>query len=400
MAKGAWIGIGDKARKIKKSYVGINGVARKIKKMWIGVGNVARLFWSGAGEISYYGRITSKNSYENPAYASVGNYALVGCNNYSNTIDSISTSLTVGSAPVYHMNGGFGVSAASNSSLAVFGGGYGAGYYTRDGSAYNASLTKSTIINIYYSDFMYASTISSSAYALFIGGEDPDDDATSQFSGVNTSGTCIRSSVKHGDGDTYYVKCKMAGTMAGSNYIFGGGQCGTSYNDTSGSNRVFALNSSLTPITTTGLYFSTYKTGWENDNTLVAAASVGDYALFAGGSGEYYTDDVTMDIFNSSLTRSTKTFMYCYHLKAVSIEGYAIFAGRVCSPQLTSTAAYDETVYIFDESLTLTTKNPSIGCRVRSAAVPLANQYALFGYGTFGFNSYSPTNSIDVFQLV
>ena len=46
MAKGAYLGINNVARKIKKIYIGINGVARKVKKVYIGINGVARLCWS------------------------------------------------------------------------------------------------------------------------------------------------------------------------------------------------------------------------------------------------------------------------------------------------------------------------------------------------------------------
>ena len=36
MAKGAYIGIADIARKIKKGYIGVNGIAKKIKKAYVG----------------------------------------------------------------------------------------------------------------------------------------------------------------------------------------------------------------------------------------------------------------------------------------------------------------------------------------------------------------------------
>lgn len=47
MAKGAYLGISNTARKVKNIYVGVNGVARKIKKAYIGDENgLARLCWS------------------------------------------------------------------------------------------------------------------------------------------------------------------------------------------------------------------------------------------------------------------------------------------------------------------------------------------------------------------
>lgn len=41
----AYVGVGDKARKVKKIYVGVNGVARKVKKAYVGVNGVAKLVY-------------------------------------------------------------------------------------------------------------------------------------------------------------------------------------------------------------------------------------------------------------------------------------------------------------------------------------------------------------------
>ena len=35
MAKAVYVGVGSKARKMKKAYIGIGGKARKVKKMYI-----------------------------------------------------------------------------------------------------------------------------------------------------------------------------------------------------------------------------------------------------------------------------------------------------------------------------------------------------------------------------
>lgn len=41
----AYVGVGDKARKVKKIYVGVNGVARKVKKAYVGVNGLAKLVY-------------------------------------------------------------------------------------------------------------------------------------------------------------------------------------------------------------------------------------------------------------------------------------------------------------------------------------------------------------------
>lgn len=50
MAKTIYIGVANKARKVKRLYIGINGKARKVKKGYIGIGGKAKLFYrSGYG---------------------------------------------------------------------------------------------------------------------------------------------------------------------------------------------------------------------------------------------------------------------------------------------------------------------------------------------------------------
>ena len=46
MAKGIYVGVESKARKVKKFYIGVDGKARKVKKGYVGVNGVARLFYS------------------------------------------------------------------------------------------------------------------------------------------------------------------------------------------------------------------------------------------------------------------------------------------------------------------------------------------------------------------
>lgn len=80
MAKRAYIGVDDVARKVKSIYIGVNGVARRVKKAYIGVGGVARLAYSRVtykekenvtSQFStvetvdtYYGHTAHYNSYE------------------------------------------------------------------------------------------------------------------------------------------------------------------------------------------------------------------------------------------------------------------------------------------------------------------------------------------------
>lgn len=82
MAKGAYIGVGGKARKVKNLYIGVDGKARKVKKAYVGVGGKARLFYTSTlppttielwnGKYIYTG--IADVCYANGYWVAVGNY--------------------------------------------------------------------------------------------------------------------------------------------------------------------------------------------------------------------------------------------------------------------------------------------------------------------------------------
>ena len=97
MAKKAYIGVSDKARKVKKIYVGVNGVARKVKNGYVGISGVARKFYAaveatilpdgvlynrGTHNATYTGTATGSTSlplsWSNKKYAEWQNISLYG----------------------------------------------------------------------------------------------------------------------------------------------------------------------------------------------------------------------------------------------------------------------------------------------------------------------------------
>lgn len=60
MAKAAYIGVGNIAKKIKNCYIGVDNVAKKVSKAYIGIGGLARLWWSSEVPcpLVYVGRLT------------------------------------------------------------------------------------------------------------------------------------------------------------------------------------------------------------------------------------------------------------------------------------------------------------------------------------------------------
>lgn len=60
MSKAGYIGVSDKAHKIKKMYVGVNGVARQVKKAYVGdVNGIARQ-WFASRYFEYTGDYTER----------------------------------------------------------------------------------------------------------------------------------------------------------------------------------------------------------------------------------------------------------------------------------------------------------------------------------------------------
>ncbi len=158
----------------------------------------------------------------------------------------------------------------------------------------------------------------------------------------------------------------LAGASVGNYALFAGGHDG-SYSDT-----VDAYNASLTRTTPTAL---------SSVRRNLAGASVGNYALFAGGYGGSYRD--TVDAYDASLTRTTPTALSSARdrLAGASVGNYALFAGGYGG-------SYRDTVDAYDASLTRTTPTAQSRVRDRLAGASVGN-YALFAGGYVG--SYRDT---------
>ena len=121
--------------------------------------------------------------------------------------------------------------------------------------------------------------------------------------------------------------------------------------------------------------------------TILAGASVGNYALFGGGylyssSATYFS---TVDAYNTSLTHTTPTVLSEARsvLAGTSVGNYAIFAGGI------GQNSHSSTVDAYNASLTRTT--PTVLSEARNAlAGASVGDYALFAGGN-GQNSYSST---------
>ena len=269
MAKGLYIGVDGKARKVKKIYTGINGKARKVKKGYIGIDGKARLFFSGEKKLSYYGTataLTTARAYL--AAASIGDYAIF-YGGYNGTIVS-----------------------AKNQNMDI----------------YNSSLVKVTNNSRGFIRNMAAA--SNSSYAMFGGGQKYDDEqgseeAVSTVRAIDGNLTTTLTSF------TNVAKKDLAATTVNDYVLFGGG-----YN---GSRTIYATvdayDTNLTKTTPTPLSQGRYG---------LAATTIGDYALFGGGSSSNYTEVYDTDLVKSTATPLSEARKY---LAATTVGNYALFGG-------------------------------------------------------------------------
>ena len=126
------------------------------------------------------------------------------------------------------------------------------------------------------------------------------------------------------------------------------------------------------------------------------AATVGKYALFAGGlaPNPFFGENASssVDAYNTSLTKSTPTELSCKRCghAAASVGGYALFAGGASSYNFLGYGNILSSVDAYDASLTRSAAH-IIGATVAIGGAAVGN-YALFAGGTV----YSQINKDNV----
>lgn len=343
MAKKALVTDGGVYHKVKKGFVTHEAVYRKIKKAFMTVGGVYRPCWSG-GELAYYGPAeTLSQDRMNASAATVGKYALIAggyrVSDYYKNVDAYDTSLTRTTATSLRSSG-YGIGAASVGDYALFGK---AGYM----DAYNSSLTRSnaTALSTSRSELTAASI---GNYALFAGGM--GSSSMTSYSTVDAYNASLTRSVATALTGN---RMRLAATTVGSYALFAGG-C-QSYTSSDAVRRAYvdAYNASLTKTTATDLTTARHDMG---------TTTVGNYALFAGGdqSDSWRTQEATVvEVYNASLTKSTATDlstkrMWALAHGATTVGDYALFPGGSYSTG-SSTGASTDVVDAYDASLTRTT---------------------------------------------
>ena len=324
------------------------------------------------------------------AATTVGNYALFGGGNGSSTVvDAYDQNLTR-STPTALSQARRWLAATSVGNYALFGGGYGGNTYHATVDAYDTSLIRTTPTALSQNRNNLAAT-SVGNYALFGGGR------------YNSSGWRYFSTVDGYDQNLTRstptalskVRCFLAATTVApaggsspqSGYaLFGGGS--DSY---SNSSIVDAYDQNLTRSTPTEL---------SQARRTLAATTVGNYALFGGGSGP----SAVVDAYDTSLTRTTPTELSQarHDLAATTVGNYALFGGGYDYSYSSGNIRYS-TVDAYDTNLIRTTPNELRQARYDLAATTVGD-YALFGGGdddTFPLfssvvDAYSPVSSYNI----
>lgn len=371
MTKAVYVGVGGKARKVKKGYIGVDGKARKIKKAYVGVGGKARPFWGG-GELAYYGEVTPLSQARSRAGAtSVGNYAIFAGGGASLTsglpnVDAYNGSL-VRSTPASLSDYANSPAATTVGNYAIFAGGFvhgSSGNVTpyKTVTAYNASLTKSTATSMdAATGYQAAATVGN--YALIGGGVK----YAWSWSIVSTMYSYNSSLTKGTPAALTMARADAAAASVGNYAVFAGG---TVSKDTHGrpsvsttnnmTKTVEAYDSSLTKIEVTRL---------DSYATEMAATSVGNYVLF--GAGNRLSSPETLDVYDSSLTKIIPSKILSRNQPgsyATTINGFAIFC----------TGAFN--LEAFDESLTKFVLSELPAASSYGAAETVGD-YALFSVG-------------------
>lgn len=166
--------------------------------------------------------------------------------------------------------------------------------------------------------------------------------------------------------------------------VFAGGKQSSNYYNTA-----FSYNKSLTKQSLTSLSSARYD---------MAATSFGKYALFAGGLAKSSQRYTYVDSYDTSLTRTLSANLSVARAKmaATTVGNYAIFAGGITSAY---TSGITNVVNAYDSSFTRTIPTALSESKYECAATTIGN-YALIGGGQVYDSSIGTfyTSKVDVYD--
>ena len=273
------------------------------------------------------------------------------------------------------------IAAVSTADYAFFAGGESYSSSTRfvmkdSVDAYNKNLTQSTLSTL--SIARHGITAASvSDYALFAGGA-----ANSYNQAIKAVvDTYNKNLVRSTATELSRIRNQFPATTVGNYAIFAGG-FGYATNDSGESSTITAIVDAYDG----NLVRSTVSELSQARNRF-AATTVGNYALFGGGSpGLSNQGYSTVDVYTDSLVKTTASDLSqarCY-LAATTVGGHALFGGGVCMDTSSSNIddVYFSTVDAYDKNLARSTPTELGVARSHITATTVGN-YALFAGGKY-----------------
>lgn len=393
MAKRTYIGVDNKSRKIKSLYVGVNGKARSVKAVYIGVNGIARLCWKKPGIYKYSGNITGLDKAKSDmASCKIRKYALFSggeCLNdnnfyYYSSVIAYDSSLTRQMASDLRSSKS-GHAGSSIDTCGLFAGGYTGSKYLSSVDRYDGSLTRSIVTALSYERSGLAGAHAGSSYIFFAGGYNSDtsfiDKRNKSIVDAYEYPTMTKSTVSNLSEGRH----DLSGASIGDYALFAGGGVTVLTNFVSGptqSKAVDAYDSSGTKISCDSL---------SSESGKICSTSIGDYALFACYG--------KIDVYSTSLTRTNTIALNknVYPSDGTTVEDYAIFAGgsnTYWAANSSSTIIYVNDVFVFNKYLTKIDNVGKLNKAKSGVCAESIGNYALF-VGGYIRNS-SNDNSTDI----
>lgn len=384
MATRQYIGIDEKARRVRKAYIGIDNVARRIKKAYIGVNGVARLCYSANGPE----RVALLDFPGNRRYLA---------------------SASVGSG---------------NDAYAVFAGG---GLYDNDTLsscfstvyAYDRDLTRQQLSNLSVGCMQMASA-SDASHAFFLGGR-YNGGYTDRAYAYDTSLTLTNMASLKQNGGYGNTRAAMAGdkliTVGGSNkYIeYYDSTLTKKYGSTTANNMGWCVATRLGPS------MASFAGGTENTTAIAinndvsitvmeapsgtnasgSAATHCDCAVFFWGRGAY------IDVYDyDTLVKRTIGTCSIEYTASISIGDYLFLAGGTRKDEAANTTYYYSTITVRDSLFILLPTTGYLLNSKRHIAACAIGDAALFACGQGytkdeeGNTPWVDYNTLEVFKYV
>lgn len=127
-------------------------------------------------------------------------------------------------------------------------------------------------------------------------------------------------------------------------------------------------------------YYGTTTSNLSKARSGMASATIGDYAIIAGGSNYDEASVTTVDVYNSSLTKVSASALSQQRrsFAAATFGGYAMFLGGYADGVITNRTD------LYNASLTRTTMQPNYCSRMNHGMAVAGNTYAVIAGGNKG----------------